>query len=98
MQHVNVRDAGKRRLEAMQQVAGLDQWQIERLAVIRYDRSATVSDFGDGFEQYAFGGEAGQKELSDAQTAILIPGTADEKGIGACAARETRCLEVNEQH
>ena len=70
VQHVGVRHVLQRERHAVEQVAGLDQRHVERLAVEGDQRSARAGPAGDLGQQRPLVLVAGQQELPDVQ-AIL---------------------------
>jgi hypothetical protein len=97
MQHVHVRQAGERRFEPVEQVARLDERQIERLAVVGDDRTGFTSELGHRAQHRALDYRVRHQILPDAERAAVEPGAADQERVGAGAAGKAGGLEIHEQ-
>ncbi len=82
---------------AVEQVARLDQRDVERAAVERDQRAVLARERGHVGQQRAFVLEARHDELPDANRRALEERASHEKRLRAGAAGEARGLEVEEQ-
>src|SRR5262245_35189625 len=96
MRHVEMRHLAQRIVETMEQVARLEQRDVERPAVEADERSLRVHPRGDHRQERTFVLEARQQKLSHPQAAILENRAADEKRLRAGAAGEAGRLEIEE--
>ena len=98
MQHVDVRQARPRPLEAMEKVTHLEDRRVERFAVEAHDRASALQLASHGREQRPLVGKAEQHVLPRDEAALLVErAEADEKGICAGAAAQAGGFEIEEE-
>ena len=97
MQQVDVCEAAAWSLEAVKQEARVDEWRVERLAVIGNEHTGGPHSVAAIFQQRPLGGKAGQDKLADAEHGAVEPPASDEKRVRARTACEAGRLQVEEQ-
>src|SRR5262245_62457947 len=97
MYKVDVGAVDTRRFETMKEITRLEHRSVERFAVERHQRPGTAQIVGDDIEHGALARKIGHQVLLGDEAASLVePATTDEKRMGARAAVETCCLEIEE--
>ena len=96
MEHVEMREIGQRKGQTMQEIARLDQWRVERAAVEADERALRGRELGNLGEHCPFVLEAGQEKLPDAKAAVLENRAANQEGLCAGSAGESRGFDVEE--
>jgi hypothetical protein len=94
VKHVEVRHLDAEPREPMKEIAGLEHWGIERLAVEADERARARALARDGVEHRTLVCEPRHDELARDESPIVKPPAANEKGVGARSPAQTGRLEI----
>lgn len=93
-QQVEMSQVRQRRLQSMERIACVEQRRVERFAVEGDQRPARLQEFGQRVKLGAFLGGIAHKELGQVKGVARKTARADEKGIRAGSAGQTRCFGI----